>query len=102
MVMWIVLAVVLLRLVVLALAVRPVLARLPRLRRAAVALQRRAGRGARRCGTAAEALQAAGRGAPASGSTPQERLADQGRARGDRGPRRRADRAVAQTAPSRG
>jgi flagellar biosynthesis/type III secretory pathway M-ring protein FliF/YscJ len=38
---WIVLAVVLFALVVLALAVRPVLARLPRLRRAAVALQRR-------------------------------------------------------------
>ncbi|SCF24836.1 hypothetical protein GA0074696_3762 [Micromonospora purpureochromogenes] len=41
MVKWIVLAVVLFALVVLALAVRPVLARLPRLRRAAVALQRR-------------------------------------------------------------
>ncbi|WP_433319684.1 hypothetical protein ACQP0U_14785 [Micromonospora sp. CA-269861] len=42
MLIWIVLAVVLLPLVVFALAVRPVLARLPRLRRAAVALQRRA------------------------------------------------------------
>ncbi|MEU4716582.1 hypothetical protein AB0F73_23415 [Micromonospora purpureochromogenes] len=41
MVKWIVLAVVLFALVVLALAVRPVLARLPRLRSAAVALQRR-------------------------------------------------------------
>ncbi|MBQ0894096.1 hypothetical protein KBX37_13485 [Micromonospora sp. U56] len=41
MVKWIVLAVVLFALVVLALAVRPVLARLPRLRRAALALQRR-------------------------------------------------------------
>ncbi|SCG50914.1 hypothetical protein [Micromonospora halophytica] len=41
MVKWIVLAVVLFALVVLALAVRPVMARLPRLRRAAVALQRR-------------------------------------------------------------
>ncbi|SCL28989.1 hypothetical protein GA0070624_3797 [Micromonospora rhizosphaerae] len=41
MVKWIVLAVVLFALLVLALAVRPVLARLPRLRRAAVALQRR-------------------------------------------------------------
>ncbi|MEV4482778.1 hypothetical protein [Micromonospora coxensis] len=41
MVKWIVLAVVLFALVVLALAVRPVVARLPRLRRAAVALQRR-------------------------------------------------------------
>ncbi|WP_430501876.1 hypothetical protein ACQRWP_09800 [Micromonospora trifolii] len=42
MLIWIVLAVVLLPLVALALAVRPVLARLPRLHRAAVALQRRA------------------------------------------------------------
>lgn len=41
MVKWIVLAVVLFSLVVLALAVRPVLVRLPRLRRAAVALQQR-------------------------------------------------------------
>ncbi|MGB2571525.1 hypothetical protein ACPFP2_24190 [Micromonospora citrea] len=41
MVKWIVLAVVLFALVVLALAVRPVVARLPRLRRAVVALQRR-------------------------------------------------------------
>ncbi|MCM0674254.1 hypothetical protein NCC78_06065 [Micromonospora phytophila] len=42
MVTWIVVAGVLFALVVLALAVRPVLARLPRLRRAAVALQGRA------------------------------------------------------------
>lgn len=49
MVKWIVLAVVLFALVGFALAVRPVLARLPRLRRAAVALQRRA--------TEAEALR---------------------------------------------
>ncbi|MBQ1020045.1 hypothetical protein KBX71_19555 [Micromonospora sp. D93] len=42
MLIWIVLAVVLLPLVALALAVRPVLTRLPRLRRAAEALQRRA------------------------------------------------------------
>ncbi|MGC4814454.1 hypothetical protein ACLQ29_28320 [Micromonospora sp. DT228] len=42
MLIWIVLAVVLLPLVALALAVRPVLTRLPRLHRAAVALQRRA------------------------------------------------------------
>ncbi|MEU8185577.1 hypothetical protein AB0B85_32580 [Micromonospora sp. NPDC049044] len=42
MLIWIVLAVVLLPLVALALAVRPVLTRLPRLRRAALALQRRA------------------------------------------------------------
>ncbi|MFC0004484.1 hypothetical protein [Micromonospora siamensis] len=51
MVKWIVLAMLLFALVVLALAVRPVLARLPRLRRAAVALQRRQGE--------AEALRAA-------------------------------------------
>ncbi|MFJ6197497.1 hypothetical protein [Micromonospora sp. NPDC092111] len=56
MVKWIVLAVLLFALVVLALAVRPVLARLPRLRRAAVALQgRRAEADALRA--AAEALQ---------------------------------------------
>ncbi|MFF5173570.1 hypothetical protein ACFY3U_13120 [Micromonospora sp. NPDC000089] len=41
MVTWIVVAVVLFALLVLALAVRPVLARLPRLRRAALALRRR-------------------------------------------------------------
>ncbi|MFG2052641.1 hypothetical protein ACGFI9_01300 [Micromonospora sp. NPDC048930] len=41
MVTWIVVGVVLFAVVVLALAVRPVLARLPRLRRAALALQRR-------------------------------------------------------------
>ncbi|MEV0157200.1 hypothetical protein AB0H57_26210 [Micromonospora sp. NPDC050686] len=41
MVKWIVLALVLVPLVVLALSARPVLGRLPRLRRAAVALQRR-------------------------------------------------------------
>jgi len=53
---WIVLAVVLLPLVALALAVRPVLARLPRLRRAAVALQRRAAE-AEALRDTAEALQ---------------------------------------------
>jgi hypothetical protein len=53
---WIVLAVVLLPLVALALAVRPVLARLPRLRRAAVALQRRAAE-AEALRDSAEALQ---------------------------------------------
>jgi hypothetical protein len=53
---WIVLAVVLLPLVALALAVRPVLARLPRLRRAAVALQRRAAE-AEALRETAEALQ---------------------------------------------
>lgn len=57
MVKWIVLAVVLFALVVLALAVRPVVARLPRLRRAAVALQRRQG-DAEALREAAEALQA--------------------------------------------
>ncbi|MEV0808705.1 hypothetical protein [Micromonospora sp. NPDC050200] len=55
MVKWIVLAVVLFALVVLALAVRPVLARLPRLRRAAVALQQRQA-GAEALREAAEAL----------------------------------------------
>ncbi|MET8265527.1 hypothetical protein ABZU92_16235 [Micromonospora arida] len=56
MLIWIVLAVVLLPLVALALAVRPVLARLPRLRRAAVALQRRAAE-AEALRDTAEALQ---------------------------------------------
>ncbi|MGW5561396.1 hypothetical protein ACWER9_29770 [Micromonospora sp. NPDC003944] len=56
MLIWIVLAVVLLPLVALALAVRPVLARLPRLRRAAVALQRRAAE-AEALRETAEALQ---------------------------------------------
>lgn len=63
---WIVLAVVLLPLVALALAVRPVLTRLPRLRRAAVALQRRAAE-AEALRDTAEALQlrAEGVSAPA-------------------------------------
>ncbi|WP_410818222.1 hypothetical protein [Micromonospora sp. 050-3] len=56
MLIWIVLAVVLLPLVALALAVRPVLARLPRLQRAAVALQRRAAE-AEALRETAEALQ---------------------------------------------
>ncbi|RAO10831.1 hypothetical protein [Micromonospora noduli] len=56
MLIWIVLAVVLLPLVALTLAVRPVLARLPRLRRAAVALQRRAAE-AEALRDTAEALQ---------------------------------------------
>ncbi|KKJ93794.1 hypothetical protein [Micromonospora sp. HK10] len=56
MVTWIVLGVVLFALVVLALAVRPVLARLPRLRRAALALQRQQA-GATALQSAAEALQ---------------------------------------------
>ncbi|MGC4760413.1 hypothetical protein [Micromonospora trifolii] len=56
MLIWIVLAVVLLPLVALAFAVRPVLARLPRLQRAAVALQRRAAE-AEALRETAEALQ---------------------------------------------
>ncbi|MCZ7437872.1 hypothetical protein O7598_15800 [Micromonospora sp. WMMC241] len=57
MVIWIVLGVVLFALVMLALAVRPVVARLPRLRRSAVALQRRAAE-AESLRSAAEDLQA--------------------------------------------
>jgi hypothetical protein len=53
---WIVLAVVLFALVVLVLAARPVLARLPGLRRAALALQRRQAQ-AEALGSTAEALQ---------------------------------------------
>ncbi|WBB76734.1 hypothetical protein O7602_14865 [Micromonospora sp. WMMD1128] len=67
MVIWIVLGVVLFALVVLALAVRPVVARLPRLRRAAVALQRRA--------TEAEALRSAAEELQARAETLQERAA---------------------------
>ncbi|WFE35481.1 hypothetical protein [Micromonospora sp. WMMD975] len=67
MVIWIVLGVVLFALVVLALAVRPVVARLPRLRRAAVALQRRA--------TEAEALRSAAEQLQARAETLQERAA---------------------------
>ncbi|SCG42416.1 hypothetical protein [Micromonospora humi] len=57
MVIWIVLGVVLFALVMLALAVRPVVARLPRLRRSAMALQRRAAE-AESLRSAAEDLQA--------------------------------------------
>ncbi|MEU1687676.1 hypothetical protein [Micromonospora sp. NPDC005707] len=57
MVTWIVLGVVLFALIVLALAVRPVLARLPRLRRTALALQRRQAE-AESLRSAAEELQA--------------------------------------------
>ncbi|MFI5835597.1 hypothetical protein ACIA5A_18160 [Micromonospora sp. NPDC051300] len=67
MVIWIVLGVVLFALVVLALAVRPVVARLPRLRRSAVALQRRA--------TEAESLRAAAEELQARAETLQERAA---------------------------
>ncbi|MGW5673050.1 hypothetical protein [Micromonospora sp. NPDC003776] len=56
MVTWIVVGVVLFAFVVLALAVRPVLARLPRLRRAALALQGRQAE-AETLRSAAEALQ---------------------------------------------
>jgi hypothetical protein len=71
---WIVLAVVLLPLVALALAVRPVLARLPRLRRAAVALQRRAA-DAEALRETAEALQQRAEGLQRQLDTTQRRLA---------------------------
>ncbi|MEV4659457.1 hypothetical protein [Micromonospora sp. NPDC049301] len=71
---WIVLAVVLLPLVALALAVRPVLARLPRLRRAAVALQRRATE-AEALRETAEALQQRAEGVQRQLDTTQRRLA---------------------------
>ncbi|MEU4402765.1 hypothetical protein FHG89_11155 [Micromonospora orduensis] len=74
MLIWIVLAVVLLPLVALALAVRPVLARLPRLRRAAVALQRRAAE-AETLRESAEALQARAEGVQRQLDTAQQRLA---------------------------
>ncbi|SCF13172.1 hypothetical protein GA0070607_5915 [Micromonospora coriariae] len=71
---WIVLAVVLLPLVALALAVRPVLARLPQLRRAALALQRRAGE-AEALRDTAEALQRRAEGVQRQLDTTQQRLA---------------------------
>ncbi|MET8234497.1 hypothetical protein ABZS77_27865 [Micromonospora sp. NPDC005298] len=74
MLIWIVLAVVLLPLVALALAVRPVLSRLPRLRRAAVALQRRAEE-AETLRESAEALQARAEGVQRQLDTAQQRLA---------------------------
>ncbi|MCO1594080.1 hypothetical protein M8C17_02790 [Micromonospora sp. RHAY321] len=74
MLIWIVLAVVLLPLVALALAVRPVLARLPRLRRAAVALQRRAAE-AEALRETAEALQQRAEGVQRQLDTTQRRLA---------------------------
>ncbi|MGR6320290.1 hypothetical protein Q2K19_24415 [Micromonospora soli] len=74
MVTWIVLGVVLFALVVLALAVRPVLARLPRLRRAALALQRRQA-DALALQSAAEALQDRAAALQERSAVTQERLA---------------------------
>ncbi|MEU7844031.1 hypothetical protein AB0B39_24065 [Micromonospora sp. NPDC049114] len=74
MLIWIVLAVVLLPLVALALAVRPVVSRLPRLRRAAVALQRRATE-AEALRETAEALQQRAEGVQRQLDTAQQRLA---------------------------
>jgi flagellar biosynthesis/type III secretory pathway M-ring protein FliF/YscJ len=71
---WIVLAVVLFALVVLGLAVRPVLARLPRLRRAAVALQGRQAE-AEALRSTAEALQQRAEALQARAATAQERVA---------------------------
>ncbi|MEW2541078.1 hypothetical protein ACWEOR_09880 [Micromonospora chalcea] len=66
MVKWIVLGVVLFALVVLALAVRPVVSRLPGLRRSALALQRRAAE--------AESLRAAAEQLQARAESLQERI----------------------------
>lgn len=66
MVTWIVVALVLVPLVLLGLAARPVVARLPRLRRAALALQRH--------GTEAEALREAAESLQARAEQLQERL----------------------------
>ncbi|WFE99242.1 hypothetical protein [Micromonospora sp. WMMD964] len=74
MLIWIVLAVVLLPLVALALAVRPVLTRLPRLRRAAVALQRRAAE-AEALRDTAEALQQRAEGVQRQLDTASRRVA---------------------------
>ncbi|MGW0218693.1 hypothetical protein ACWDXH_30310 [Micromonospora chokoriensis] len=74
MLIWIVLALVLLPFVALALAVRPVLARLPQLRRAAVALQRRAGE-AEALRDSAEALQQRAEGVQRQLDTASRRLA---------------------------
>ncbi|MFG2167502.1 hypothetical protein [Micromonospora chersina] len=74
MVTWIVLGVVLFALVVLALAVRPVLARLPRLRRTAVALQRRQAE-AESLRSAAEELQARAESLQERVGLAQERIA---------------------------
>ncbi|MFU8871491.1 hypothetical protein [Micromonospora sp. SL4-19] len=74
MVTWIVLGVVLFALVVLALAVRPVLARLPRLSRAAVALQRRQAE-AEALKSAAEVLQQRAGALQERAAVTEERLA---------------------------
>ncbi|WP_018215405.1 hypothetical protein [Salinispora vitiensis] len=74
MVMWIVVALVLLPFVLLGLAVRPVLTRLPRLRRAAVALQRHADEAAA-LQTTAVALQARAEGLQEQLTTVQHRAA---------------------------
>ena len=74
MVTWIVFGVVLFALIVLALAVRPVLARLPRLRRAALALQRRATE-AESLRSAAEELQARAESLQERAGLAQERIA---------------------------
>ncbi|WFE54231.1 hypothetical protein [Micromonospora sp. WMMD1155] len=74
MLIWIVLAVVLLPLVALALAVRPLLTRLPRLRRAAVALQRRAAE-AEALRDTAEALQQRAEGVQRQLDTASRRVA---------------------------
>ncbi|MEU4771732.1 hypothetical protein [Micromonospora sp. NPDC023644] len=74
MVKWIVLAVVLFALVVFVLALRPVLGRLPRLRRAAVALQRRASE-AEALRETAETLQARAEALQEQLDTTQRRLA---------------------------
>ncbi|MEU7678191.1 hypothetical protein AB0C42_25645 [Micromonospora taraxaci] len=74
MLIWIVLALVLVPLVALALAVRPVLARLPQLRRAAVALQRRAAE-AEALQDTAETLQQRAEGVQRELDTASRRLA---------------------------
>lgn len=74
MLIWIVLAVVLLPLVALALAVRPVLTRLPRLRRAALVLQRQATE-AESLRETAEVLQQRAEGVQRQLDTTQRRLA---------------------------
>ncbi|WP_433393766.1 hypothetical protein [Micromonospora sp. KLBMP9576] len=74
MVKWIVLAVVLFAFVVFALALRPVLARLPGLRRAAVRLQRRAGE-AEALRETAETLQARAEALQERVDTTQRRIA---------------------------
>ncbi|MFG1678258.1 hypothetical protein [Micromonospora sp. NPDC049282] len=73
MLIWIVLGVVLFALVVLALAVRPVVTRLPRLRRSAVALQRRAAE-AESLRSAAEELQARAEALQERAAVAQERI----------------------------